>query len=110
MIDYNRAEKSFDNSIFYDSFVTGLCQAMDLPESARQALLVDANLAMQTLDERGLSPYRTFDSISRFAEHAVAQAAATRSAPRVTACRLTITGQTVAHRSSSRPAAAIPRS
>jgi len=26
------------------------------------------NLAMQTLDENGLSPYRTFDSISKFAE------------------------------------------
>ena len=26
------------------------------------------NLAMQTLDEQGLSPYRTFDSISKFAE------------------------------------------
>ena len=88
VIDYNRAEKSFDNSIFYDSFVTGLCQAMDLPESARQALLVDANLAMQTLDERGLSPYRTFDSISRFAE-LLSKSRGEAFCPRITACRLT---------------------
>ena len=88
VIDYNRAEKSFDNSIFYDSFVTGLCQAMDLPESARQALLVDANLAMQTLDERGLSPYRTFDSISRFAE-LLSKSRGEAFCPRITACCLT---------------------
>ena len=55
VIDYDRAEKTFDNSIFYDSFVSGLCRAMDLPESARPSLLVNANLAMQTLDERGLA-------------------------------------------------------
>jgi len=34
----------------------------------RQQLLVHVNLAMQTLDEHGLSPYRTFDSIGKFAE------------------------------------------
>lgn len=56
VIDYDRAEKTFDNSIFYDSFVSGLCRAMDLPESARPSLLVNANLAMQTLDERGSRP------------------------------------------------------
>ena len=31
-------------------------------------LLVHVNLAVQTLDEQGLSPYRIFDSISKFAE------------------------------------------
>ena len=81
-------EKTFDNSIFYDSFVSGLCRAMDLPESARPSLLVNANLAMQTLDERGLSPYRTFDSIRRFAE-LLSQSRGERFLPRVTNCRLT---------------------
>ncbi|MBP3645561.1 MAG: MBL fold metallo-hydrolase [Clostridia bacterium] len=67
-IDYNRADKVYDNSIFYQSFVSSLAGAMDVTDEKREELLVNTNLAMQTLDERGLSPYRTFDSISRFAE------------------------------------------
>lgn len=67
VIDYNHSEKIYDNSIFYNSFVSELMKNMDLPQESRNALLVDANLAMQVLDERGLSPYRTFDNISRFA-------------------------------------------
>ena len=39
-----------------------------LPGDVSRELLVHVNLAMQTLDEQGLSPYRTFDSISKFAE------------------------------------------
>lgn len=68
VIDYNRSEKVFDNSIFYNSFVSGLVEAIGGREEARSHLMIHANLAMQTLDEQGLSPYRTFDSISRFAE------------------------------------------
>ena len=68
VIDYNRSEKVFDNSIFYQSFVSGLAEAMDATDEEKNTLLINANLAMQTLDERGLSPYRVFDSISRFAE------------------------------------------
>jgi len=68
VIEYNSSEKVYDNSIFYNTYASGLIQTMGLPESARQGLLVSANLAMQTLDEQGLSPYRTFDSISKFAE------------------------------------------
>ena len=68
VIDYNRADKVYDNSIFYQSFVSTLASAMDVSDERREELLVNTNLAMQTLDERGLSPYRTFDSISRFAE------------------------------------------
>ena len=68
VIDYNHSEKVYDNSIFYNSFANGLAQTMGLSESVKNDLIVNANLAMQTLDERGLSPYKTFDSISRFAE------------------------------------------
>ena len=46
----------------------GLTQTMGLSEEVSRELLVHVNLAMQTLDEQGLSPYRTFDSISKFAE------------------------------------------
>ena len=68
LIDYNSSEKVYDNSIFYNTYVMGLSQAVGLPETVNRELLVHVNLAMQTLDEQGLSPYRTFDSISKFAE------------------------------------------
>ena len=68
VIDYNSSEKVYDNSIFYNAYVMGLTQTMGLSEEVSRELLVHVNLAMQTLDEQGLSPYRTFDSISKFAE------------------------------------------
>ena len=68
VIDYNRSEKVYDNSIFYSTYVHGLAQRMELSAEDHQKLLINVNLAMQTLDEEGLSPYRTFDSISKFAE------------------------------------------
>jgi len=68
VINYNRSEKVYDNSIFYHTYVMGLSQTMGLTEEISRELLVHVNLAMQTLDEQGLSPYKTFDSISKFAE------------------------------------------
>ena len=68
VIDYNSSEKVYDNSIFYNTYVMGLSQTMGLTPDVSKGLLVNVNLAMQTLDEQGLSPYRTFDSISKFAE------------------------------------------
>lgn len=68
IIDYNSAEKIYDNSIFYNSFVKELSKNIDLTEETKNKLLVNTNLAMQTLDETGLSPYRTFDSIGKFSE------------------------------------------
>ena len=46
----------------------GLSKTVGLSEDVSRELSVHVNLAMQTLDEQGLSPYRTFDSISKFAE------------------------------------------
>ena len=68
VIDYNHSEKVYDNSIFYRSFVSGLMRTLELPEDSREALLVNSNLVMQLLDEKGLSPYKTFESIGKFAE------------------------------------------
>lgn len=68
VIDYNSSEKVYDNSIFYNTYVLGLSKVVGLSEDMSRELLVQVNLAMQTLDEQGLSPYRTFDSISKFAE------------------------------------------
>jgi len=68
VITYNSSEKVYDNSIFYNTYVSGLSQVMGLCGEVSRELLTSVNLAMQTLDEQGLSPYRTFDSISKFAE------------------------------------------
>lgn len=68
IIEYNRSEKSFDNSIFYNSFVNSLIDASKISPDKKAELLVNTNLAMQVLDEQGLSPYKTFDSISKFAD------------------------------------------
>jgi len=68
VIDYNHSKNVYDNSIFYNSYVLGLSQMMGLSADANQELLINVNLAMQTLYEKGLSPYKTFDSISKFVE------------------------------------------
>ena len=88
IIDYNHTEKVYDNSIFYNTFVSGLTRAMGLSEEHRKELLVQVNLAMQTLDEHGLSPYRTFDSIGKFAELLAASKGEAFS-PRITEFPLT---------------------
>ena len=68
IIDYNHTEKFYDNSIFYNSFVSELARNIGISSEMKDMLLINTNLAMQTLDEQGMSPYRTFDSIGRFAE------------------------------------------
>ena len=88
IIDYNSSGRAYDNSIFYSAFVRGLAQMMDLTEEEKQGLLVSSNLAMQTLDEQGLSPYRTFDTISKFAE-LLAKSKGEGFEPRVTTHKIT---------------------
>ena len=88
VIDYNNTEKVFDNSIFYNSYVDGLVKTMGLNEKKKEDLLVNVNLAMQTLDEQGLSPYKTFDSISKFTE-LLAESKGNNFNPRVTVHKIT---------------------
>ncbi len=88
IIDYNSSERNYDNSIFYTAFVRGLARMLDLTEEQKQGLLVSSNLAMQTLDEQGLSPYRTFDSISKFAE-LLTKSKGDSFVPRVTTHKIT---------------------
>ena len=83
VIDYNHSEKVYDNSIFYRSFVSGLMQTLALSEDCRETLLVNSNLVMQLLDDKGLSPYKTFESISRFAE-LLARSRGDAFSPRIT--------------------------
>lgn len=87
LIDYNHADKIYDNSIFYNTFVDELSSSMNISAESKNELMINTNLAMQTLDEAGTSPYRTFDSISRFAELlAISRKAAFE--PRVTEHRI----------------------
>ncbi|MDO4867105.1 MAG: MBL fold metallo-hydrolase [Clostridia bacterium] len=88
VIDYNHSERVYDNSIFYRSFVSGLMQTTGLPEDSRDGLLVNSNLVMQMLDEKGLSPYKTFESIGQFAQLLSACRGAAFS-PRITRHRIT---------------------
>ncbi len=88
VIDYNRSKNVYDNSIFYNTYVLGLSQMMGLSADAKQELLINVNLAMQTLDEKGLSPYRTFDSISKFAE-LLSISKGKNFAPRISTHRIT---------------------
>lgn len=88
VLDYNHSEKVYDNSIFYQSFVSDIVKSIGLSEDVRNELLVYTNMVMQTLDERGLSPYKTFESISRFA-HLLAACRGDRFSPRITRHRVT---------------------
>lgn len=83
IIDYNHAEKIYDNSLFYIHFVSELASLMQISDDSKEALLVNTNLAMQQLDESGVSPYRTFDSIGRFCE-LLSKARGLDYAPRIT--------------------------
>ena len=87
VIDYNRSEKTYDNSIFYNNYVRGLSDMMHLSEARKKDLTIYVNLAMQTLDEQGLSPYRTFDSIHSFAE--LLSASKERFVPRISTHTIT---------------------
>ena len=88
IIDYNSSGRAYDNSIFYSAFVRGLSQMLALSDSQKQGLLVSSNLAMQTLDEQGQSPYRAFDSISKFAE-LLAKSKAEHFVPRISTHAIT---------------------
>lgn len=88
IIDYNRTERVYDNSIFYNSYVDGLVNVMNLSAEKKEELLVNVNLAMQTLDEQGLLPYKTFDSISKFAE-LLAESKGENFKPRITEHEIT---------------------
>lgn len=88
IIDYNNTEKVFDNSIFYSSYVDDLVKFAGLSSVKKEELLVNVNLAMQTLDEQGLSPYKTFDSISKFAR-LLSECKGDNFKPRITEHKLT---------------------
>lgn len=85
VIDYDKTEKILDNSIFYVSFANELAQRMGLPDERRTDLVIDSNLVMQLLDERGESFHKTFDYIRGFGE-SLARYRGEAFRPRVTEC------------------------
>ena len=68
ILDYSSSNIVYDNSIFYNSFVSAISRSMKISQEKKEQLLVYCNMAMQLLDGEGLSPYRTFDSIGKLAE------------------------------------------
>ena len=81
------AEGIFDNTVFYDTFASTLASYMDIGEAQQDELKINVNLAMQTLAERHLSPYRTFETIDQFAE-LLSRYRGKRFAPRITTHRI----------------------
>ena len=88
VLDYNGSEKVFDNSFFYNTYVDSISGALKLPNEKREELLINVNLAMQTLDESGLAPFQTFDSIRRAAE-LIAASKGENFAPRISTHKIT---------------------
>ena len=88
VIEYNKSEKVYDNSFFYKSFVDSLMEASGISEDKRDLLLINTNLAMEVLDAQGLSPYRTFDCIAKFAS-LLASCKGEAFSPRITTHRIT---------------------
>lgn len=94
VLDYNHSNRVFDNSIFYQSFVSGLMKLSGLPEENRDSLLVNSNLVMQILDESGQSPFKTFENISRFAE-LLSKYRGDAFSPRITEYPLTVNSKII---------------
>lgn len=67
-VHYDKSGNSLDNTVFYLNFANDVSRRAKLSEEDRRQLIINANLIMQMLDERGHPPYQTFDSIGRFAE------------------------------------------
>lgn len=83
VIDYDKIQHTYDNSIFYISFANELAAGMHLSEVAREELVIQSNLVMQLLDEHGGSPHKTFEFIGKFGE-ALARYRGDMFVPRIT--------------------------
>ena len=94
ILDYNSSNVVYDNSIFYSSFVSAISRSMNISQEKKDDLLVNCNMAMQMLDDMGMSPYRTFDSIGKLAELLI-KSRGDAFCPRVTCHRITDRSQIV---------------
>ena len=83
VVDYDKIERTYDNSVFYISFANELAGRMGLTEEGRSQLVIQSNLVMQLLDEHGGNPHKTFEFIGKFGE-ALARYRGDVFAPRIT--------------------------
>ncbi len=73
ILDYDITEKSLDNTVFYITFANEMREILNLNQEQTNAVLINSNRIMQTLDEKNLLPLKTFDYIKQFANFVVAQ-------------------------------------
>lgn len=68
ILNYDKSRKILDNTVFYLSFASQLSALLNLGKDDENALIADANVIMQFLDERNEAPYKTFSYIGKFAK------------------------------------------
>ncbi|MGN1367843.1 MAG: hypothetical protein ACI4WX_03170 [Aristaeellaceae bacterium] len=88
ILTYDAGEKKLDNTVFYLSFADEMRRLLDLTPAQTREFIYFANLAMQQLDEKGESPSKTFEYVSRFA-HFVAEHGGAAYECRITCQKLT---------------------
>ncbi len=67
IIDYDKTEKSLDNTVFYISFANELANKLDLDKDNINGLIENSNLVMQLL-EKDSDPHKTFNYIAKFGD------------------------------------------
>ncbi|MBP3226227.1 MAG: MBL fold metallo-hydrolase [Methanobrevibacter sp.] len=88
VINSDYANKIYDNSFFYNNFVNQISSTMDISDESKNELIINTNLVMQMLNESGVLPFHTFDSISRFTE-IIAASKGENFTPRITKHKIT---------------------
>lgn len=68
VLEYEVTEKQLDGTVFYVRFANEMRNLLQLSQEDVNAVLIQSNQLMQTLDERGKIPVQTFDVIRRFAQ------------------------------------------
>lgn len=68
IINYDKTEKSLDNTVFYISFANELATKLDLNKDKVNELIENSNFVMQLLDEKNESPHKTFSYIAKFGD------------------------------------------
>lgn len=88
ILSYDAGEKKLDNTVFYLTFADEMRRLLDLSPTQTKEFIYYSNLAMQLMDEKGESPAKTFEYVSRFA-HFVAEHGGPAYECRITSQKLT---------------------
>ncbi|MCH3943798.1 MAG: MBL fold metallo-hydrolase [Atopobiaceae bacterium] len=83
VVDYDPTGIALDNTVFYMSFANRIAERFGLGEEEKRRLVIDSNLVMETLSRRNEPPYRTFDTIGKYAD-ALASHGGAAFSPRIT--------------------------